>query len=76
MSRLGDNGGPAFPIVHGHFVESLGLSLRDYFAAKALQGILAFSGDGFTAVTGSPEQFSKAAYTYADAMLAAREAKP
>ena len=26
---------PAFPIVHGHFVEALGLSQRQYYAAHA-----------------------------------------
>lgn len=44
-----------------------GISLRDYFAAAALQGLLA----------GAPNyhetKASKAAYAHADAMLAARE---
>jgi hypothetical protein len=43
-----------------------GMTLRDYFAAKALQGIL-FEGL-------DPEDTAKHAYAMADAMLKAREA--
>ena len=61
-----DDGGPAFPI-HDHYgkADSIGMSLRDYFAAMALQGSLADGG-------GSYEQEAKWAYAYADAMLAER----
>ena len=45
-------------------------SNRDYFAAKALQGMLSDSNTG-----GSDSQFAESAYAYADAMLKAREAK-
>jgi len=45
---------------------SNGMSLRDYFAAKAMQGLLA--GGATT------EQVLKYSYQYADAMLKAREA--
>lgn len=49
-----------------------GMSLRDYFAAKAMQGLLAglYAGNnaGWTV-----EGNCKAAYEYADAMLAERE---
>ena len=43
-----------------------GMTLRDYFAAKAMQGIL-FEGL-------LPEETAKNAYEMADAMLKAREA--
>lgn len=46
-----------------------GMSLRDYFAAKALAGILAYGRDG------GPNVYSNAAvdaYDFADAMLAER----
>ena len=45
------------------------ISLRDYFAAAALQGLMAYYG-GFC------DQDAKAAYSAADAMLKAREVKP
>jgi hypothetical protein len=61
-----DTGGPAFPQcsynLKGGYDITGGLSLRDYFAAKAMQGMLARKG-----------QFHPAdAYEYADAMLAER----
>lgn len=53
----------------GAFVGCEGMTLRDYFAAAALTGLLASStGD-------QPENFAKGAYLMADAMLAAREDK-
>jgi len=38
-----ENDGPAFPIVHpdGAGVQYYGMTLRDYFAAKAMQGFCA-----------------------------------
>lgn len=64
-------GGPAFPFTEmrsGEIWEQFaGANLRDYFAAKAMQGLLAGGGDF--------EKFSHLAddaYAIADAMLAAR----
>lgn len=69
------DGGPAFPVplnpgeefkAHG---PADGMTLRDYFAAKALQGLLAAPQehvDGFDA-------HAIVAYALADAMLKARE---
>jgi|GEM_PF-871646 len=72
MNRSFD-GGPAFPIQENGLAGSLpaheGMSLRDYFAAKALQGLLAD-----TNFDQSPEGTAPIAYRYADAMLAARAA--
>jgi hypothetical protein len=45
-----------------------GMELRDYFAAAALQGILADSN-----VDGNAATLAKIAYKFADAMLKERE---
>jgi hypothetical protein len=62
------NGNTAFPIV-GDLMQVIetGISARDYFAAKALQGILAYP-DGGPTIAGA----ARDAYRYADAMLAER----
>ena len=63
-------GGTAFPIIHpdGSGVQYFGMSLRDYFAAKAMQGILSGDwekhGDVFGVVT--------QAFKIADAALSER----
>lgn len=72
------NGGPAFPFgqtdsVSGQLVNgwgSEGMTLRDYFAAKAMQGALANPE-----VKESAGARSEWAYEIADAMLKAREDK-
>jgi len=46
----------------------MGMTLRDYFAAAALQGNIAHPD-----VTGNRDDIAKDAYKYADAMLKARE---
>ena len=59
----------AFPWTHGDMT-CTGMSLRDYFAAKAMQG---FVSDPDWRVDMMPEETARAAYTQADAMLKARE---
>ena len=76
MSQPINDGGPAFPNVPSdpqYSIWDMGMTLRDYFAAAALQGLLSsiepnqlWSGDE-VAVT---------CYRTADAMLKAREVKP
>ena len=63
-----DKGGPAFPS-HGSMgeVAQEGMTLRDYFAAKAMQAIVS-NGDV------DPQKISQASYIIADAMLKARQA--
>lgn len=61
-----NNGGPAFPEPVMDFSQYRGMTLRDYFAAKAMQAIVD--------VGHSPELFANHAYKIADAMLHAREA--
>lgn len=64
-----DNGGNAFPIEPGdRFCGSEGMMMRDYFAAKALQGMIA-GGRGLAITT---EQFAEQSYKLADAMIKAR----
>jgi hypothetical protein len=62
-----NTGGPAFPTPDN---ADEGMTLRDYFAAKAMQGFIA---DG-AAPAVSKETISLMAYAMADAMLEAREA--
>jgi hypothetical protein len=58
---------PAFPT---HLNLTQGMTLRDYFAAKAMQGLLAqFQG---CANGCDPAHHAKWAYEMADAMLSAR----
>ena len=64
------NNPPAFPIGLEAFGEDkTGMTLRDYFAAKAMQAIIS-SHDNTTL-----DFVSGKAYQYADAMLRAREEK-
>lgn len=76
-----ETGGPAFPYsgVHkgddaNHIIDSHGMTLRDYMAAKALQGWLASypATDRHPAVSGNADDVANAAYKMADAMLASR----
>lgn len=66
-----DNGGPAFP--HHFTPDSIGdcsgMTLRDYFAAKAMQGMLS------APYNAASDQYMTArdAYAVADAMLKERE---
>lgn len=51
-----------------------GMSLRDYFAAKALQGILAaYAGENQWP---SVQTLARQAYEFGDAMMKAREERP
>jgi hypothetical protein len=66
--------GLAFP--SGDFTNmepSVGMTIRDYFAAKALAALL--SKEGSTADL-CFQAFAECAYQYADAMLKVREVKP
>ena len=72
MSTIND-GGPAFPLqsIGPEFAPGYaGMTLRDYFAARAMQGMAAHpESDKWPA-----DGIAKAAYQQADAMLAARKA--
>ena len=66
-----NTGGPAFPQFvisnFGAHVEG-GMTLRDYFAAKAMQGLMP------STMEWPEEAIAEAAYRQAEAMLKAREA--
>ena len=75
------DGGPAFPlsvattageghICSGDFAESSGMTLRDYFAAKAMQGLL--SGR-WGSISNQVGDVVKKSYEIADAMVAERD---
>lgn len=70
-------GGPAFPCIgeHGERIEnSGGMTIRDYFAAKAMQSIIAkIPFEEFPEDFSPYEKTAIGAYDYADAMLKARE---
>lgn len=83
MSNKINNGGPAFPAVFsgkGKILpeEHSGMTLRDYFAAKAMQAIIAkfppVRTDKDPDIESDLIEIADGAYVYADAMLAAREA--
>jgi len=61
-----NTGGPAFPAPAGvqHITEQ-GMTLRDYFAAKAMQALIEKYDE-------SPVEISLEAYEFADAMLKQR----
>ena len=61
---------PAFPSETMLGWES-GMTLRDYFAAKAMQGFAAMDDvDGFSSV----EEMAQMSYKWADAMMKVRQA--
>jgi hypothetical protein len=64
-------GEPAFPSTHPHGQDE-GMTLRDYFAAKAMQGILVATVTPIT--VWSQDDVAETAYNMADAMLKARQA--
>ncbi len=79
-----NHGGPAFPYSGVHkgekenlIVDSHGMTLRDYFAAKAMASIVRrWDGHSFGGGRESPQykELAEDAYHIADAMLRAREA--
>lgn len=73
MSEL-DSGGSAFPIISGRGSipdSEPGMTLRDYFAAKVLQGLQANTHDSVLKM--GHEEIAVYAYCSADAMLKARK---
>ena len=66
------NNPPAFPLTshwHNELNHYNGMTLRDYFAAKAMQGMLSEPS-----LKATPEEFASKSYELADAMMKAREA--
>jgi hypothetical protein len=71
MNNKINDGGPAFPADFQLY--STGMTLRDYFAASALNGLIASVQPG---QIWSCEEIGVTCYRMADAMIKAREAKP
>lgn len=77
MSEPINDGGPAFPLTNDAISYAnrdftmQGMSLRDYFAAKAVPAIIA---QGFK-IGSEADLIAVGAYKMADAMLKARSAK-
>ncbi len=67
------DGGPAFPTPDKRYPDK-GMSLRDWFAGMALQGIISshygHKHDGV--IIKHPVDYAKCAYNYADEMLKER----
>jgi hypothetical protein len=89
MSAPINNGGPAFPTAatattHGfyqdgqpcmtHYGSRSGITVRDYFAAKALQGFISDTSIP-ASIKVDATLLSRSAFQVADAMLKARGAK-
>ncbi|WP_180249319.1 hypothetical protein [Enterobacter hormaechei] len=75
-----NTGGPVFPIKTssgsgGSSLDSCGMTLRDYFAAKAMAGWLASfpASESHPVVSGLEDKVASYSYALADAMLKARE---
>jgi len=76
-----DDGGAAFPATesnyHNENMRGEGMSLRDYFAAKALAAMISNTARSVDLGVSYPQNnanFALASYAVADAMLAARSA--
>lgn len=73
------DGGPAFPVVSNYDALATGMTLRDYFAAKAMVGILhdwtevVRDAMAESTTTERIKYLAKRSYDIADAMLKARE---
>lgn len=76
MSTRINNGGPAFPVPNDANVnDQEGMTLRDYFAAKAMQGMLANPNQDYAPLTVKAQEAVVAgAYEMADAMIKTRSA--
>ena len=70
MALIPNDGGPAFPQGHSDtpIIDPSGMTLRDYFAAKALSALVANNGSEF-----SRGAYAEEAYRIADAMLEERD---
>jgi len=77
-----DDGGPAFPVQELNADGSpatltLGATLRDYFAAKALIGLISEHAHPQSAGSwGHIDELADKAFEFADAMLSARKQEP
>jgi len=66
-----DKNPSAFPISGSQYRHTAGMSLRDYFAAKAMQGFIAYATQKGIYVP-PDDELASAAYQLADAMMKER----
>jgi hypothetical protein len=71
MSEARDDGGAAFPVSTPDGFTVFGMTLRDYFAAKAMQAI--YTAGIPSGVEMKYDEVATGAYAAADAMLKARQ---
>ena len=71
MNNPINDGGPAFPITENGLQGYNGMTLRDWFAGQALAGLLSLARPDASIINDA-----YTSYSFADAMLAAREVKP
>ena len=68
-----DTGGPAFPSENMATSHRSGMTLRDYFAAKAMQGYMVGLKPAQDIGPDMQDRIAEGMYSMADAMLKARE---
>ena len=69
-----NDGGPAFPACNEANVnDTMGMTLRDYFAGQALLGIAATQVDDDLTIAQNAEVAANWAYCFADAMINERK---
>lgn len=73
----GDNGGPAFPQINQWDRDRMtmgpsGMTLRDYFAAKAMQSLIIASISNQSSPVAFDDRIFSFAYAYADRMIEER----
>jgi hypothetical protein len=75
MSDARDDGGPAFPVIGaaGLLDDYGGMSLHDYFAAKAMQGLVIAASNNASWSRDIDQWAPGKAYEIADAMIEARQ---
>lgn len=74
LMAVGKTGGPAFPANHFDLTdEEHGMTMRDYFAAKAMQAV-PMPQSALHDVQAGYDRIASHAYKMADAMLKARTA--
>ena len=76
MSKIND-GGPAFPVGSGDMRDPVGMTLRDYFAAKAMQAFVRTLCDKDQMQDREAgDLIATLSYIQADAMINARKPTP
>jgi len=73
MNDFNKTGGPAFPIGDTARLDECGMTLRDYFAGLAMQGLIASPRGPADKSDPTDSWVAQTAYLVADAMLKERD---